>query len=94
VVEDTGKTVRADTYKPVNTPAAIMVEENANGFPAAVKIKRREAVMSIEDKWRLDDEWWRAAPVSRIYYNVLLASGRRLVFYKDLVTGNWFQQDY
>ena len=94
MVENTGKTLRADTYKPVNTPEALQVEEDAYGLPVVVKGKRRQTIMSIEDRWRLDDEWWRAAPVSRLYYNVLLASGQRLVLYKDLVTGGWYQQDY
>jgi hypothetical protein len=94
MVENTGKTLRADTYKPVNTPEALKVEEDAAGLPAAIKLKRRQAIISIEDRWRLDDEWWRAAPVSRLYYNVLLTSGQRLVFYKDLVTGGWYEQEY
>jgi hypothetical protein len=94
MVENTGKTLRADTYKPVNAPAALQVEEDAAGLPLAVKLKRREAVISTEDRWRIDDEWWRTEPVSRLYYNVLLASGQRLVLYKDLVTGGWQQQDY
>jgi len=94
VVPDTGKTLRADAYKPVNTPEALKVEEDASGLPHAVRLKRRQVVISIEDKWRIDDEWWRAEPVSRRYYNVLLASGQRLVLYKDLVTGEWYQQDY
>ena len=94
MVENTGKTLRADTYKPVNTPEALQVEEDAAGIPVAIKLKRRQSVISIEDKWRLDDEWWRAAPVSRLYYNVLLASGQRLVFYKDLAAGGWYEQEY
>ncbi len=94
MVPDTGKTLRADAYKPLNTPEALKVEEDAAGLPVAVKLKRRQAVATIEDKWRLDDEWWRAGPVSRMYYNVLLASGQRLVLYKDLVTGKWYEQEY
>jgi hypothetical protein len=94
MVEDTGKALRADTCKPVNTPQSIAVEEDISGFPIAVKGKRRQVVISIEDRWRLDDEWWRAEPVSRLYYNVLIASGQRLVLYKDLVTGGWYRQDY
>ena len=94
MVADTGKTLRADAYKPVNAPEALRVEENAAGLPVAVRLKRRQAVATIEDKWRLDDEWWRAEPVSRLYYNVLLASGQRLVLYKDLITGEWYQQEY
>ena len=94
MVENTGKTLRADACKPVNTPQALIVEENAQGMPAAVRQKMRQGVISIEDRWRLDDEWWRAQPISRLYYNVLLASGRRLVLYKDLVNGKWYEQEY
>jgi hypothetical protein len=94
VVADTGKTLRADAYRPVNAPEALKVEEDAAGRPVAVRIKRRQAVMIIEDSWRIDDEWWRAEPILRIYYNVRLASGQRLVLYKDLITGEWYSQDY
>ena len=104
MVEDTGKTLRADTnqpltgfpspYKPVNLPVPVKVEENKAGRPAAVRDKRRLPVMAIEDCWRIDDEWWRAEPVSRIYYNILLTSGRRMVLYKDLTKGDWYEQEY
>jgi len=94
VVADTGKTLRADAYRPVNAPEPLKVEESASGLPVAVRMKRRQPVATIEDTWRLDDEWWREEPVSRLYYNVLLASGRRLVLYKDLVTGDWYEQEY
>lgn len=94
MVENTGKAPRADTYQPVNVPKPLQVEEDASGFPVAVRMKRRQIVSSIEDRWRVDDEWWRAAAISRLYYKVLLTSGLRLVLYKDLVTGDWYQQDY
>lgn len=94
MVEDTGKALRADTYRPVNTPESIKVEEDTSGRPVAVGTKRRQAIAAIEDGWRIDDEWWRAGPVSRLYYNTRLASGQRLVLYKDLITGDWYQQDY
>ncbi len=94
MVEDTGKALRADTYRPVNVPEPVKVEEDASGLPAAVGGKRRQAVAAIEDRWRIDDEWWRAEPVTRLYYNALLASGQRLVLYKDLATGGWYEQDY
>jgi hypothetical protein len=83
------------------------VEESAAGEPAAVravslsrasppvkKNARKQAVKSIEDRWRIDDEWWRGAPVSRLYYAVLFNSGQRLVIYKDLVSGQWYKQGY
>jgi hypothetical protein len=94
MVEDTRKTLRADTYRPVNVPEPVKVEEDASGLPLAVRTKLRQVVVAIEDRWRIDDEWWRAEPVTRLYYAVHLASGQRLVLYKDLVSDEWYQQDY
>jgi hypothetical protein len=95
MVENTGKTLHAGTGKPVNTPEYVTVEEDdALGLPVAVKDKRRQPIITIDDRWRIDDEWWRTEPVSRLYYRVVLASGQRLVLYKDLLTRGWFRQDY
>jgi hypothetical protein len=94
MVEDTGKTLRADTYRPVNVPESIRVDEDASGFPVVVGEKRRQAVEAIEDRWRIDDEWWRNEPVTRLYYAVRLASGQRLVLYKDLNGSGWYRQSY
>jgi hypothetical protein len=97
VVENTGKTLRSDTYRPVNVPEPVKVEEDASGLPVVVGEKRRPfqgRVVSVEDRWRIDDEWWRGEPVARLYYNVLLASGQRLVLYKDLTDDGWYTQDY
>lgn len=49
-------------------------------------------VASIEDCWRIDDEWWREKPVSRLYFEVLLEDGRRLTVFKDLLQGQWYRQ--
>ena len=94
MVSDTGKTLRADAGRPVNAPEPVKVEEDAAGLPVAIRMKRRQAVAAIEDRWRLDDEWWRREPVSRLYFNVRLASGHRIVLYKDLVGGEWYKQGY
>ena len=95
MVQDTGKTLRTDTYRTVNVPEPVRVEEDpSSGLPLAVRAPRRQAVKNVEDRWRIDDEWWRREPVSRLYYEVLLVSGQRLVLYKDLVTGGWYRQSY
>jgi hypothetical protein len=94
VVTDTGKTLRPDASKPVNAPEPVKVEEDPGGLPAAVRMKRRQAVAAVEDRWRLDDEWWRRRLVVRLYFSVRLASGHRLVLYKDLATGDWYKQGY
>lgn len=94
MVEDTGKTLRAGTYRPVNTPEPVRVEEDAAGLPVALKTKRRQAIAAIEDRWRIDDEWWRAEAVSRLYYAVRLASGQRPALYQDLNSSDWYRQGY
>jgi len=92
MVQDTGKALRPETIKPVNLPEPVRVEENPEGIPVAVRTTRRQTVIAIEDKWRIDDEWWRSEPVSRLYYAGRLASGQRLALYKNLGNNCWYRQ--
>jgi len=92
MVENTGKTARAGTLKPVNQPEPEQVEEDATGLPVALRTKRLQPIRNIDDKWRIDDEWWRSEPISRLYYAVRLVSGQRLTIYKDLANGRWYRQ--
>ena len=94
MVADTGKTLHSDTTKPVNLPELLSVEEDAAGLPKAVRLKRRQSIIDIEDCWRIDDEWWRSEPVSRLYYAVILASGQRMVLSKNLIDKCWYRQSY
>ena len=94
MVADTGKTLRPDSIKPVNLPEPLQVEESPAGLPVAVRLKRRQSIIAIEDCWRIDDEWWRSEPVSRLYYAVILDSGRRMILCKNLIDKRWYQQTY
>ena len=94
MVTDTRTTLRPDAYQPVNLPEPVRVDEDGTGQPVSVRLPRRQKITDIEDRWRIDDEWWRRQPVSRLYYAVRLNSGQRLEIYKDLVTGNWYKQTY
>jgi len=94
MVAHPGETLRAGADKPLNTPETIKVEEDAAGQPRTVRGKRGQRIETIDDYWRLDDEWWRVEPVSRLYYAVRLVSGQKLEIYKDLVTGTWYRQSY
>ena len=53
---------------------------------------RWREVPEILDSWRIDDEWWRKQPVSRLYYRVLLEDGTVVGLFKDLVSGEWYRQ--
>jgi hypothetical protein len=70
------------------------VEEDSAGLPLAVRSPRKQTVVAIEDRWRIDDEWWRREPISRLYCCVLLAFGQRLMLYKDLIKDCWYRQSY
>jgi hypothetical protein len=55
---------------------------------------RRLAVESIVETWRIDDEWWREKPVSRLYRRVALEDGRVVDVYQALASGRWYRQAY
>ena len=78
----------------MNVPEPVVVEVDTAGQPAALRTRRRQPITSIEDRWRIDDEWWRNEPVSRLYYAVRLGSGQRLVVYRDLTSDQWYRQAY
>jgi hypothetical protein len=94
MVQNSGETLCSGSFKPVNLPESIIVEESPTGEPGAIKTVRWQAVTAIEDIWRVDDEWWRSEAVSRLYYAIHFSSGRRLIIYKNLLTGQWYRQDY
>jgi hypothetical protein len=94
MVADSRETLYAGAGKPLNVPEPVEVKEDKSGRPVIVKSTRRQAVATIESCWRIDDEWWRSEPIARIYYAVMLASGQRLIIYKDLTGNSWYRQSY
>jgi hypothetical protein len=95
MVQNPGKTLRPGlSLRRINLPEPLEVAESDSGGPLEVRSPGRQAVSAIEDMWRIDDEWWRSEPISRLYYAVLLNSGQRLAVYKDLIAGKWYRQGY
>jgi hypothetical protein len=81
--------------KSLNRPHRINVEADEAGEPVAVHLSgRRLAVESIVETWRIDDEWWREKPVSRLYRRVVLEDGRVVDVYQALASGRWYRQAY
>jgi hypothetical protein len=73
----------------------LRVEAGEDGRPIAVYLSRRRyAVEAVLGTWRIDDEWWRERPISRLYYSLLLEDGRTVTVYRDEVSGRWWKQAY
>jgi hypothetical protein len=81
-------------FKPLNEPSPIAVEASPGGTPKAVLWRGAFLrVATIHDRWRIDDEWWRAE-IARRYFAVELEGGRRITIYNDLVRDLWYAQAY
>ena len=100
--------LRADRLRPLNAPVPVSVEStdgklyvvrsascvNTGTEPAATHHAPRTTHLEVEsvlDQWQLDDEWWRQR-ISRRYVEVMIAGGKRMLLFEDLVTGEWFEQ--
>ena len=51
--------------------------------------RRSRAVL---EEWRVVDRWWTEEPVSRRYFDVVLAGGEHAVVFRDEEVGRWFSQ--
>lgn len=79
---------------PVNMPKEIAVIDNGLGEPNSIVCQRgRLSVARVQNRWRIDDEWWQSE-ISRMYYELLLSDGSVLTVFQDLVSGKWYQQRY
>ena len=86
---------------PVSLPAPLEVECDAAGLPAQIHVFAKQLgtecemhVEAIQSCWRIDDEWWRETPVTRLYYTLLLEDGRLITVFRDLTSGEWYEQHY
>ncbi len=95
MVKDPRTSVRAHRLRPLAGPRGLHVEVDERGVPLQVLFEGvLRNVASIQDRWRIDDEWWRETPLSRMYYQLQLDGGRIVTVYQDLVGGAWCVQRY
>jgi hypothetical protein len=81
--------------RPLNAPMPLRVQMDEHGHIVSIWRQGRltpRSIASIQDRWRIDDEWWREHPVSRMYYAVVLDDGTLLTMYQDLLANVWFEQ--
>jgi ribosomal protein L15E len=73
----------------LNQPRTVFVEAHLDGSPRTVN---RSEVAAVIEEWRVVDRWWTEEPVSRRYFDVVLAGGEHSVIFRDEEVGRWFSQ--
>jgi hypothetical protein len=77
------------TVQRLNEPQHALVEAHVDGSPRRVN---RSTVALVREEWRVVDRWWTEEPVSRRYFDIVLAGGERAVVFHDEEVGRWFSQ--
>jgi hypothetical protein len=93
MVKTARETPGASALLPLNQPGPVRVEAH-EGWPVAILARdgARREVTSIEDVWRVEEEWWRDAPIVRTYFEVLIDTGRRMILFFDHASSSWYWQ--
>lgn len=95
MVKDSGTKVRPHRLRPLAGPRPLHVAVDDHGLPRSIVFEGSDrAVITIQDRWRVDDEWWREAPISRMYYELRLDGDRVITVYEDMTGGAWWLQRY
>jgi hypothetical protein len=82
---------QAAPLRQLNQPRPAAVEAGDDGTPLTVE---RRAVEAVLETWRIEDEWWRAQPVSRTYWRLQLEDVRSVDVYYDRLRKRWYRQAY
>jgi len=77
--------------RPLGSPRHVRVETDPTGAPLRVSPGRGawRGVLSVRERWRIDDEWWRET-LSREYFEAILEDGRMVQLYRDLEKDAWY----
>jgi hypothetical protein len=68
----------------------VEVEAGSDGVPSAVGAV---AVEAVREEWLVEDLWWTPKPLSRRYFELVLADGRDMVVFREPDEGGrWFEQ--
>jgi hypothetical protein len=73
----------------LGSPEPADVAADDSGVPIVVGPTE---VDSVREEWVVEDRWWTGRPLRRRYFELVLADGRNVVVYRDLVEGGWFSQ--
>ena len=93
MVKNPGAAGRPGSIRALNHPVPVEVRSGDDGLPQALRLRGKWlTVEAVADYWRIDDEWWRGHPVSRIYYRCVADQGMQATVFRDLATESWYLQ--
>ena len=73
----------------LGAPEPAAVAADGRGVPVALG---PAAVETVREEWVVEDRWWTGRPLRRRYFELVLANGRNVVVFHDLIGGVWFMQ--
>jgi hypothetical protein len=73
----------------LGAPEPAAVAADGRGVPVTVG---PAGVDTVREEWVVEDRWWTGRPLRRRYFELVLANGRNVVVFHDLVGGGWFMQ--
>lgn len=68
-------------------PQPIEVGAGPEGRPRTIA---GVAIDAVREEWLVEDRWWADRPISRRYFELVLADGRCVVVFSE--RGGWFAQ--
>jgi hypothetical protein len=89
VVAPAGTASASGSARRLNQPQRALVEAHVDGSPRRVN---RSPVALVREEWRVVDRWWTEQPISRRYFDVVLAGGEHAVVFHDEEVGRWYSQ--
>ena len=92
--QNTRTTIQFGVKELINQPrkTRVLFKTGAEDIPFVIETKtgRMHRVVEIQDRWRIDDEWWRDREIARMYFQCILDNGSQKIIFKDLCTGQWY----
>lgn len=61
----------------------------SDGVPCEVEGR---PVASVRESWLVEEGWWTADPLRRMYFELVTTNGENLTVFRTLPEGLWFAQ--
>jgi hypothetical protein len=79
----------------LKSPQSVEVEVDSEGVPLRLCLGGSgKDLVPVRRPWRIDQQWWRGEPISRLYYRVAPEGEPPLTIFRNLINDEWFRQEY